>query len=150
MINLRHARTAQHESGHAVAALFYSLPLLEVVVDADGSGCARYTRHFGVGKIECWVVSAFCGPEAELDRFGSAPVTADFDVIEEMARRLGGLTWTPPRRSRAAGSGGVPQRRQNATPEAARGLLRALVPHTQQLSSSTSRAFVASAAHHFW
>jgi hypothetical protein len=41
MINLRHARTAQHESGHAVAALFYSLPLLEVVVDADGSGCTR-------------------------------------------------------------------------------------------------------------
>jgi hypothetical protein len=39
-------------------------------------------------------VSAFCGPEAELDRFGSAPVTADFDVIEEMSRRLG-LTWTP-------------------------------------------------------
>jgi hypothetical protein len=103
MINLRHARTAQHESGHAVAALFYSLPLLEVVVDADGSGCTRYKRHFGVGEIECWVVSAFCGPEAELDRFGSAPVTADFDVIEEMARRLG-LTWTPPRRPRAAGS----------------------------------------------
>ena len=77
-----------------MAALFYSLPLLEVVVDADGSGCTRYKRHFGVGEIECWVVSAFCGPEAELDRFGSAPVTADFDVIEEMARRLG-LTWTP-------------------------------------------------------
>ena len=98
-------------------------------------------------------MSAFCGPEAELDRFGSAPVTADFDLIEEMARRLG-LTWTPARRSRAAGSGGgVPQRRQNAppaTPEAARGLLRALVVHAQQLSSSTSRAFVTSPAHHFW
>jgi len=108
-------------------------------------------RHFGVGEIECWVVSAFCGPEAELDRFGSAPVTADFDVIEEMARRLG-LTWTPPRRPRAAGSG-APQRRQNAppaTPEAARGLLRALVVLAQQLSSSTSRAFVASPAYHFW
>jgi len=102
-----------------VAALFYSLPLLEVVVDADGSGCTRYKRHFGVGEIECWVVSAFCGPEAELDRFGSAPVTADFDVIEEMARRLG-LTWTPPRRSRAAGSG-APQAATECTTGHARG-----------------------------
>ena len=43
--------------------------------------------------------------------------------------------------------------RQNAppaTPEAAPGLLRALVVLAQQLSSSTSRAFVASPAHHFW
>ena len=43
--------------------------------------------------------------------------------------------------------------RQNAppaTPEAARGLLRALVVLAQQLSCSTSLAFVASAAHHFW
>jgi hypothetical protein len=51
--------------------------------------------------------------------------------------------------SSAAQSGGkrrAPQRRQNAppaTPEAARGLLRALVVHAQQLFSSTSRAFVA-------
>ena len=56
-------------------------------------------------------------------------------------RRTQGL-----KRSRAA-------QRQNgppATPEAARAALRALVVHAQQLSSSTSRAFVASAAHHFW
>ena len=57
---------------------------------------------------------------------------------------------------RAKASSGCPleaAQRQNAppaTPEAARGLLRALVVHAQQLSSSTSRAFVASAAHHFW
>src|SRR5580704_7277267 len=70
-------------------AILFAAAAGEVVVDADGSGCTRYKRHFGVGEIECWVVSAFCGPEAELDRFGSAPVTADFDVIEEMARRLG-------------------------------------------------------------
>jgi hypothetical protein len=64
----------------------------------------------------------------------------------------------------AAGSGArkassgrpSPQRaaqRQNAppaTPETARGLPRALVVLAQQLSSSTSRAFVASPAHHFW
>jgi hypothetical protein len=37
-----------------------------------------------------------------------------------------------------------------AAPEAAQGLLRALVVLAQQLSSSTSRAFVASPAHHFW
>ena len=46
-----------------------------------------------------------------------------------------------------------PLKRQNAlpaTPEAARGLLGAPVVLAQQLSSSTSRAFVASAAHHFW
>ena len=43
--------------------------------------------------------------------------------------------------------------RQNAppaTPETARSFLRALVVLAQQLSSSTSRAFVASPAHHFW
>jgi len=51
------------------------------------------------------------------------------------------------------GKRGAPQRRQNAppaTPEAARGRLWALVVLAQQLSSSTSRAFVASPAHHFW
>jgi transposase len=53
----------------------------------------------------------------------------------------------------SAGRGHEAAQRQNAppaTPEAARGLLRALVVHAQQLSSSTSRAFVTSAAHHFW
>ena len=46
--------------------------------------------------------------------------------------------------------GALQQNAPPATPETARGLLRALVVLAQQLSSSTSRAFVASPAHHFW
>ena len=82
------ARAATHESGHAVAALRFWLPLREIVVNSDGIGCTRYTRHFSWGET----VSVFCGIEAEVGRFGDAPVTSDLDVIEEMIERLG-LTW---------------------------------------------------------
>jgi hypothetical protein len=38
-------RCSIHESGHAVAALFYSLPLFEVVIRTDGSGVTKYARR---------------------------------------------------------------------------------------------------------
>ena len=45
-------RAAQHESGHAVGALHFSLPLLKVVVRADGGGKTEYARKFTVAEIE--------------------------------------------------------------------------------------------------
>jgi len=58
--------------------------------------------------------------------------------------------WRREAQRRGHGEAAQRQNAPPATPEAARGLLRALVVLAQQLSSSTSRAFVASAAHHFW
>jgi hypothetical protein len=63
------ARAAQHEAGHAVAALHYRLPLLEVVIRDDGSGNTSYCRNLGLPEAEDWCVTTFCGGEAEHDRF---------------------------------------------------------------------------------
>jgi hypothetical protein len=57
-------------------------------------GCTRYSRRFvGTGEVECWTVTAFAGIEAEVDRFGSAPIESDEWAIAQMIERLG-LHWT--------------------------------------------------------
>ena len=47
-------RAAVYESGHCIAALHYSLPLLGVAVNADGSGATKYARRLGPAEVECW------------------------------------------------------------------------------------------------
>jgi hypothetical protein len=64
------ARAAFHEAGHAVAALCYRLPLLEVIIRDDGSGNTTYTRRFGLAEAERWTVVTYAGPQAEFDLFG--------------------------------------------------------------------------------
>jgi hypothetical protein len=92
MIDLR--RAATHEAGHCVSALRFTLPLWRVWIGDDGSGATEYSRQFvGTGEVEAWVITTFCGIEAEIDRFGSAPVEGDLHAIEQVIERLG-LTWT--------------------------------------------------------
>jgi hypothetical protein len=89
-------RAAYHEAGHCVAALRFALPLLEVVIHPDGTGCTKYARRLGVGEVERWAVSAFAGIEAEVDRFGNAPIEEDQHAIARALAALG-LDWGEPR-----------------------------------------------------
>jgi hypothetical protein len=91
MTHLR--RAAIHEAGHAVAALFHTLPLLEVTVRADGSGITRYGRRLTVGEIEHWMVSVYSGPATEANRYGSAPVDGDEQTAVLALADLG-LDWS--------------------------------------------------------
>jgi hypothetical protein len=81
-------RAAVQESGHAVAALHFWLPVRDVAVEANGTGDTRYARRLGWGEIDRWTVSAFAGPETERDRFGNADEAGDLEVIKTMLRRL--------------------------------------------------------------
>lgn len=57
-------------------------------------GATDYSRQFvGTGEVEAWVTTTFCGPEAEVDIYGGAPIEADERVIAQMIERLG-LHWT--------------------------------------------------------
>ncbi len=88
------ARAAQHEGGHAIAALHYRPPLLEVVIRDDGSGNTRYCRRFGLAEAEPWTITRFVGPEAEHDRFGDRRGDRDdIRATDNMLDRLH-LTWT--------------------------------------------------------
>jgi hypothetical protein len=49
-------RAAQHESGHACTALYFSLPLRGVTINSDGFGCTAYSRRLSVGEVEPWMV----------------------------------------------------------------------------------------------
>jgi hypothetical protein len=39
------ARAAWHEGGHAIAALYYDLPLREVLIRENGTGLTSYCRR---------------------------------------------------------------------------------------------------------
>jgi hypothetical protein len=41
-----------------------------------------------VGEVEAWVTATLCGPEAEADLFGDAPVEADERVIGRLVGAL--------------------------------------------------------------
>jgi hypothetical protein len=86
-------RVAQHEAGHATAALHYRLPLREVVINSDGTGYTAYAR-WRRADAEAWTVTAYSGPEAEKDLFldGSADEAGDLLAIDSMLGRLG-LDW---------------------------------------------------------
>jgi hypothetical protein len=56
---------------------------------ATTAAAARATWHLGVGEVDRWVVTAFCGPLAEIDRFGGdAEEDGDLKVIRAMLERL--------------------------------------------------------------
>ena len=86
-------RAAQHEAGHAVAALYFRLPLVRVWIDDAGGGATQYSRRLGPGEVD-WTIATFAGIEAEIAAFGDAPITpGDLRAIENMIERLG-LHWT--------------------------------------------------------
>lgn len=89
MQNNRLARTATHEAGHATYAWRSMLPLKSITIREDGSGLTAYTRQFSFGEYMIWVVSAFCGPEAEVLEFGNAPIESDLRAIDRMTEALG-------------------------------------------------------------
>lgn len=94
MIRLLARRAAVHESGHAIAAICYSLPVREVIIDADGCGVTRYwAERFGRERAEAWVITTYAGPEAEHDIFGDSAAGGDLRAIDAMMQRLG-LDWT--------------------------------------------------------
>jgi hypothetical protein len=86
-------RTAFHESGHCIAALHSSLPLLRVLIRTDGSGVTQYARRLGPAEIECWALTLFAGPLAEADRFGSASFAGDEQTAAAALAALG-LDWS--------------------------------------------------------
>jgi hypothetical protein len=83
------ARVSVHESGHAIAALHFRLPLLEVTIYADGSGKTSYTENFGFAEAERWTIVTYAGPEAEIDMFGDHHGDrSDLRAIDTMMQRL--------------------------------------------------------------
>jgi hypothetical protein len=87
-------RAAVHESGHATAALSFSLPLRTVFIRSDGSGGCGYARRLGVAEAIAWTVSALSGPLAEHMIYGGdAEEDGDLRVVAAMLRRLH-LNWS--------------------------------------------------------
>jgi hypothetical protein len=83
-------RAAVHEAAHAVAALYFDLPLSTVEIRTDGTGLTRYARDLGRREAQRWVITALAGPEAERDSCGGEPVEAsDLRAIAAMADKLG-------------------------------------------------------------
>lgn len=84
-----------HESGHAVAALRYNLPLRAVFVrDDDGTGTTRYEHWFGRAELDAWIVTAFAGSEAERDRFPGHPADEGDQRAIEAALKACNLDWS--------------------------------------------------------
>jgi hypothetical protein len=87
-------RASVHESGHAVAALFFDLPLRDVLIRENGSGSTRYCHCLGPEMAECRAIVIFAGPAAERDLFpfDSCADSRDLHNIDEMVERFE-LTW---------------------------------------------------------
>jgi hypothetical protein len=85
-MNLRH-RVSYHESGHAVAAIMYAIPIVAVTIADDMPHLHRGLyhppdAHFG---LECMTVLCLAGPEAEKEFCG--PISDDSDRVDyQMAR----------------------------------------------------------------
>jgi len=87
-------RTAVHESGHAIAALYYELPLFAVWICDDGTGRTSYCRRLGRAEAERYTITAFAGDEAEHDLFVYRQPSdlGDLSGIAAVMRRLD-LNW---------------------------------------------------------
>ena len=88
-------RAAIHEAAHAVAALYFDLPLSTVEIRTDGTGLTRYERNLGRREAQRWVITTFAGPEAERDALGddeSVSEASDLRAIAAMVDKLG-LDW---------------------------------------------------------
>ncbi len=83
----RLARAATHESGHAVAALHYELPLYQVVIFGDGTGVTNYSRRLMRDEAEAYVITAFAGDISEHDLFYDRQY-ADYDDRAGIARMI--------------------------------------------------------------
>jgi hypothetical protein len=58
-------RAAVHESGDAVAALHFGLPLKEALIRENGSGSTRYHHGLGPELAESRAIVIFSGASAE-------------------------------------------------------------------------------------
>ncbi len=87
-------RAAVHEAAHAVAALYFNLPLSTVEIRTDGTGLTRYARDLGRREAQRWVITALAGPEADRDALGYESVSeaSDLRAIAAVADKLG-LDW---------------------------------------------------------
>jgi hypothetical protein len=87
-------RASVHESGHAVTAMFYDLPLKEALIREDGTGFTRYRHGLGPELAESRAVVIYAGPLAERDLFpfDSCHDSRDLENIDEMIAHFG-LTW---------------------------------------------------------
>jgi hypothetical protein len=82
-------RAAFHEAGHAVSALCFQLPLLEVVIRDDGSGRTDYCHRGRLAEAERWTITTYAGPAAELDEFGDQRADrGDLIAIANMLEKL--------------------------------------------------------------
>jgi hypothetical protein len=80
-------RRAYHESGHAVAAITFAIPIISVSIDAAMPHLqrGRYRPPHDAG-LESLVVMCLCGPEAERMAFGAIEDGTDATDLA-MARR---------------------------------------------------------------
>ena len=88
-------RAAVHESGDAVAALHFGLPLKEALIRENGSGSTRYHHGLGPELAESRAIVIFSGASAERDAFplvDSCHDSRDLHNIDEMVERFN-LTW---------------------------------------------------------
>jgi hypothetical protein len=88
-------RASIHESGHAVTALFFDLPLRDALIRPDGTGSTRYHHHsLGPDLAESRAIVILSGAAAERDLFpfGSCQDSRDLYNIGEMIERFG-LDW---------------------------------------------------------
>lgn len=86
-------RAAIHEAGHAVAALYFGLPLTAVQIRTDGSGLTSYAHWLGRREAARWTITTFAGSEAERDAFGDELRShGDRHAVSAMLDKLG-LDW---------------------------------------------------------
>jgi hypothetical protein len=91
------ARAAWHEAGHVIAAMYFKLPLREVLIRENGTGLTSYARWLGRAEVERWVTTTFAGPEAERDAFGDEFVAeaTDLRAISSAINQQRLFDWAP-------------------------------------------------------
>ena len=75
-------RTAIHESGHAMAALVFGIPIIAVSIADDHPHLHRghYRPPTAAFGLECMVTLCLSGPEAEREFCG--PISDDSDAVD--------------------------------------------------------------------
>jgi hypothetical protein len=95
-------RAAYHESGHAIAALTFAIPIIRVTIadDVPHLRRGRYRPPHDCG-LECIVTLCLAGPEAEREFCG--PITDGSDRTDyDMARGYLARQFEPLRAAAAA------------------------------------------------
>jgi hypothetical protein len=79
-------RRAYHESGHAVAATGYGIPIVSVTINNDTPGLYRgHYRATHERGLECMVTLCLAGPAAE--KLFCGPIPDDSDRIDQQMAR---------------------------------------------------------------